>query len=133
MDNLFEKATREKIRFNTPQGLLHIEDVWELPLSSRSKNKANLNDIAKMLHKELKDDDEMDFVTRRVKPNEGLVMRFEIVKHIIDVRLAEKDAAENLAKAKEKKAQIMSIMAEKETESLKGKSFEELKALLDSL
>lgn len=130
---MFEKATRMKLRFATPAGNITVEDVWDLPLTSKSTKKANLNDLAKALYKELKADDEMDFVTRRVKPNEELSLKFQITKHIIEVRLAENEAKENEKKAKEKKAMIMQIIADKETETLKGKSLEDLRALLDSL
>ena len=49
--NIFEMATRKKIRFNSPQGDLSTEDLWDLPLSSKVNGKANLDDIAKDLHR----------------------------------------------------------------------------------
>lgn len=131
---MFEKASRLKLRFDTPLGALPVEDVWDLPLlPGTGRNKACLDDLARALNKELKNDDTESFVLKRTKPNEELGLKFEIVKHVISVRLAEKEAAENLQKAKEKKQMIMQIIAEKETESLKGKSLDDLKALLDSL
>lgn len=133
MDNLFEKATRMKLRFSTPQGLLPVEDVWDLPLTAPNSRKANLNDMAKSLYRALKEDDEVDFVKKRVEPNEELSLRFAIAKHIIDVRLREQEAAENALKAKEKKARIMEIIAGKEDEELKGKSLDELREVLNSL
>ena len=128
---MFEKASRMKLRFPSPVGMLTVEDVWDLPLVS--KKGANLDDMARYLNKELKNSDTESFVLKRTKPNEELSLKFEIVKHIIAVRLAENEAAENLQKAKEKKQQILGIIADKEAESLKGKSLDELKALLDSL
>jgi hypothetical protein len=32
--NIFEQATRAKIRFSTPVGMLSVEDLWDLPLTS---------------------------------------------------------------------------------------------------
>ena len=133
MDSLFEKASRMKLRFSTPQGLLPVEDVWDLPLTAESSRKANLNDMAKSLYRALKEDDEVDFIKKRVEPNEELSLRFAIAKHIIDVRLREQEATENALKVKEKKARIMEIMAGKEDEELKGKSLEDLRGLLNSL
>jgi hypothetical protein len=60
MDNLFLVASRSKFRFNTASGTITTEDLWDLPLSS---GKANLDDIAKALNKQLKDaSEEQSFV-----------------------------------------------------------------------
>jgi len=131
--DLYKEATRLKLRFPTPKGNITLEDVWDLPLTSKTGKNANLNDLAKTLNRELKNDDDEDFVRRRLRPNAELTMKFEIVKDVIAVRLAESDAAEAAKVAKEKKAQIMALIVEKETEALKGKSLEDLRALLDSL
>jgi len=137
---MFEKAVRLKLRFDTPLGSLPVEDVWDLPLlPGRGKNggrkggKACLDDLAKVLHKELQSDDSESFVLKRKRTNDELQLRFDIVKHVIDVRLEEKERAENVAKAKEKKQQILAIISDKETEDLKGKSLEDLRALCDTL
>jgi len=127
---MFEKATRMKLRFATPLGRLSIEDVWELPLLGGD---ACLDDIARALHRELKDNSEESFVIQTTKPNEELELKFELVKHVIAVRLQEQEAAENAAKAREKKQQILAIIADKEVESLKGKGIDELRELLEGL
>jgi hypothetical protein len=128
---MFEKATRLKMRFPTPQGLIAIEDLWDIPLTSTT-GKANLNDIAKGLNKTLKSDDE-DFVTVNRKSNSNEQLAFDIVKHIITVRVAENEAVA-LAKAnKEKKQQILALIANKENEQLAGSSLEDLRKLADSL
>lgn len=44
--SIFEQASREKVRFQTQVGQVSVEDLWELPLSSKA-NKPNLDDIAK--------------------------------------------------------------------------------------
>ena len=133
---MFEKATRMKLRFDTPLGSLPVEDVWDLPLLSHNGargKKACLDDLAKTLNQELKTTDHESFVLKQTTPNKELQLKFELVKHIIGVRLLEKEISENAAKAKEKKAQIMAIIADKETESLKGSSIEDLRTILESL
>jgi hypothetical protein len=127
---MFEKASRMKLRFDTPRGRLTVEDLWDLPLIG---NEACLDNIAKVLYRELKDETQESFVIKAERSNEELTTKFEIVKHVIDVRLQEEEAAKNAAQARRKKQQILAIIAEKETETLKDSSIDDLRALLESL
>lgn len=129
---LFEQASRMKLRISTPAGNLSVEDIWELPLTSRT-NKLNLDDIARSLHQELKIQDEVSFVTEKASPKQSLLqLQFDIVKHVIDVKLAERNAAVNATKEKEKKDKILKIISEKEEDNLKNLSVDELKAMIYS-
>ena len=42
---MFEKATRLKLRFDTPHGMLVLEDLWEIPL--------NCMDISQFTYRQL--------------------------------------------------------------------------------
>ena len=127
---MFEKASRLKLRFNTIIGTISVEDLWDLPLST---GPMNLNDLAKSLNKRVKEVEEEDFVAKATKDNEALILKFELVKHVIKVKLEEAEIADNKAEAKEKKQKILAILADKEDESLKGKTKEELVELLNNL
>lgn len=128
---MFEQASRLKVRFESPKGLLAVEDLWDLPLTS--VRGANLNDIAKGLNRELKNADDEDFVNRAAKTDTVLKLKFDIVKHVIDVRLAENLAARTEAERVERKARVLEIIAEKQDAALKDKSIEELTAMVNSL
>jgi len=104
----------------------------KLPLMARS-GKANLDDIAKELHHQLKNGDDISFVIQSKKSDETIQLKFDIVKHIIDVRLAEQSAAETLRSNKEKKQQLLAIIAQKENEGLMNTSLDELKKMAESL
>lgn len=131
---LFERASRWKLRFPTPVGQLVVEDLWELPLTSNKDRVANLNDLAKALNRALKAVDEEDFVNPGlVETNRQLETAFEIVKHIIAVRLVEQEAAKKAKETRDKKQMILAVIAEKEAGSLKEKGIDELRALLESL
>ena len=131
---MFEKATREKFRFDSPQGTLNVEDLWDLPLTSERPNRANLNDIAKILNKTLKaKNDEESFVEPKRATDTVTPAMFEIVKHIINVKLAESEARRKSREAKDQKDKIMAIMAKKKDESLEAASLEELQAMLDKI
>ena len=129
MEKLFTDATRLKLRFNTVVGVLSVEDLWDLPLES--KNKVNLDSIAILLNRELKDTKEESFISKS-KANPILEMKLDIVKYIIGVKLQE---SEDRAKARvksEQRAKIADLIEEKQNESLKSLSLDELKALYNA-
>ena len=61
--NIFEQATRAKLRFSTPNGMVSTEDLWDLPLTSLNSKRANLDDIARTLDAELKSTASVSFVS----------------------------------------------------------------------
>ena len=129
---MFMKASRLKLRFDTPKGQLSVEDLWDLPLTSDT-GKANLDDIARSIFKQLKATDDVSFVVKEQKSDEIVQLKMDIIKHIIDIRLVEKEAALLAKNNREKKQQILQIIAQKENEQLAGSSLDELKALAASL
>jgi chemotaxis signal transduction protein len=128
---MFEKASRLKLRFGTSRGNITTEDVWDLPLTS--PNGACLDDLAKSLNKAVKDSGEESFVVKRNTVNTTLALKFDIVKHIIKVKLEELEARETAAATKAKKEKILNIIADKEDDSLKNTSVDKLKEMLADL
>ena len=61
------------------------------------------------------------------------IFALEVVKHIIAVKMAEAADAAQAAKKAETRQKILSVMAEKQDEALKGMSMDELKKQLDAL
>lgn len=131
---MFEKASRLKLRFDTSRGQISVEDLWDLPLTSGT-SKPNLDDIAKGVHRELRNSAETEsFVTPASSTgNDELQLKFDVVKHVIDVRVAERNAAADAAKRRENKQRILEIVALKEDESLRGKSLDELRAMAEAM
>jgi hypothetical protein len=133
-NELFMEAARRKFRFTTPAGSVTVEDLWDLPLTATSRSKANLDDVAIELDRQIKNEgDTTSFVKRTTRSNTELKMKFEIVKAVIEVRLAEQEAAEARATNLEKKNRILELIAKKQDEELAGKSVEELRELVGSL
>ena len=132
---IFEQASRERIRFQTQVGAVSVEDLWDLPLSSKT-NKPNLDDIAKGLYKEMKNtEDAVSFVNKPAtssKTNRTQLM-FDIVMHIINVRLEENAVAAKTRETAEKRQKIMEILADREENTLKTASTEDLNKMLDEL
>jgi hypothetical protein len=130
--NLFEQAARSKLRFQTSKGLISVEDLWDLPLTSTT-GKTNLDDIAGELYRGTQDTGNISFVNPSKKENEEALLKFQVVKHIIDVRIAERDAAKTAREKAEKKQKIMAILDQKENQTLMNASPEDLRAMLESL
>jgi hypothetical protein len=126
---MFEKASRLKIRFQSPKGPLLVEDLWDLPLRSDT-GKANLDDIARALNKILKSQEDESFVTTSKPVDNVLQLKFDIVKHVIVTRLAENDAASKARENAERKQKILGIIAAKQDEALAKMSVEELSKMV---
>ena len=125
---MFEKATRLKVRFATDKGNITIEDLWDLPLTS--KTSTSLDSVAKSLNKSIKEEEEESFVVKKTAMNNITTLKFSIVKHVIAARLAEIEAKENDAIVKAKKEKIIGILAAKEDHLLETKSVAKLKEML---
>jgi hypothetical protein len=127
---MFEKASRLHLRFTTALGNLSVEDLWELPLIHHLES---LDTIAKDLNRAIKELGEESFVETKSDMDAVLNLKFDIVKHIIAVKLAENEASRNALERKAKKEKIMAIIADKQDDELKGKGIDELKELFNSL
>jgi DNA gyrase/topoisomerase IV subunit A len=132
MSEMFEKATRKSLRFVTDIGRLAVEDLWDLPLTIRG-NGASLDNIAKGLNKALRESNEESFVVKNTTKNSLLELKFDIVKHIIAVKLEDAEKAKKAADTRVKKEKILSVMASKEDDALSEKSVDELRNMLNDL
>lgn len=132
--NIFEFASRAKLRFDTPKGGLSAEDLWDLPLTATA-GKANLDDIARGLFRDLKSTaEEVSFVQpTSSQANESKQVAFEVVKHVISVRVKERDDAQQAAERREKKQAILQLIDKKKNLELEGKSVDELQALINGM
>ncbi len=128
---MFQKASRRKIRFESPQGSLSTEDLWDVPLIAAKG--ANLDAIARDLWRQLKDAENVSFVAKKTPADNLVQLKFDVVKHIIDVRLAENEAAEQAQLNKQKKQRLLALIETKEYEQLAGSSVEELRKMAESL
>ena len=132
--NIFEQAARLKLRFNSPQGSLTVEDLFELPLTSKSANRANLDGIAIATDTSLKKDEgKKSFVTERSLNDAVDELKLDILKHVIADRIAERDAKAATKIKAERKQKILEAISDKEAQDLGGKTVDELKTELASL
>lgn len=132
MDNLFLTASRSKFRFNTTSGTITAEDLWDLPLSDARK--ANLDDIAKDLNKQLKEaNQEQSFVRPAAARTNEIQAKFDLVLFVIKTKMDEREAAKALADKQATKQKIMALIDKKKDQALEGKSMDELQNLLNTV
>lgn len=125
VENIFEFAVRNKLRFPY-KGLITAEDLFDLSLT-------NLDSIYKTLNKQVKQSEEESLLSTKASVDTELEVQIAIVKHIVSVKLAEKEAAEKASAKKAQKQKIMSIIATKQDEELQNSSIDDLKKMLDEL
>ncbi|HET8686469.1 MAG TPA: hypothetical protein VFM18_07370 [Methanosarcina sp.] len=128
--NLFEKATREAWRFPSPKGQLDIEQVWKLPLQDRSG--FDLDAVAKLVNADVKTQQEESFVTP-VKVDDTARQKLNLIRYVINVKLAERDEAVNAKARAEEKQKLMAILETKQAASLEALSEEEIRQRLAKL
>lgn len=122
--SIFEQATRNKLRFRATNGLVSVEDLWDLGLT-------HLDLIAKGLRKELRDEDD-SFIDDK-KKNTQLELKFEVVKHIITTRMEEKNTQVAQREKDARRKKILEVMEAKQDSSLQNMSMEDLKKELDAM
>lgn len=126
--NLFEIASRNKFRFESSKGFLTSEDLWDLPLTGN----ASLDEVAKGVNRSIKNSEEESFVNSK-PTNVTDRLKLDLVKHIIAIRLQEKNEAQEQLCKKQKKEKILRILEEKENEELKNVSSKDLLDMLNNL
>ena len=124
-ENLNEVAVREMYRFPY-RGSITTEDLWDLSVTS-------LDTVFKALNTQAKQSQEESLLQQRNKEDEVLDRKIEIIKYIVGVKQAEKQAAQAAAEKKAQKQRIMEILANKEDAELQNKSPEELRKMLEDM
>lgn len=125
VENIFEYATRHALRFPY-KGSQSVEDLWVMPVTELDK-------VYKTLNKQVKQSEEESLLSTKSSVDTELEVQIAIVKHIVSVKLAEKEAAEKASAKKAQKQKIMSIIATKQDEALQNSSIDDLKKMLDEL
>lgn len=132
MENLFLQATREKFRFESPKGDLSVEQLWDLPLTSRTG--FDLDTVAKAVNADLKASNEESFVNVNNNPAVSrLQAKLEVVKAIIEVKLAQAEATKKRVEKAAERQRLMEVLHSKKDQELQGLSVEEIERRLSQL
>lgn len=124
METYFEKALREKYRYNY-KGTLTTEQLFDL-----SPNE--LNEIWIDLQKKLKSFETDSLLEESSNSSEKDILECKsaIIKYIVESKIDEKRMKENDILRKQHNDRIREIIARKKNEELESKSIEELESLL---
>lgn len=123
---MYKKALKMKLRFATTKGKLATEDLFDLSL-------VDLNNLAITLDKKLSETPRKSFISDIAPDTQEDELRFNIVKDVITIKLAERNAAQNAKAKAAEKAQLMEILHRKKNEALENLSVAEIEAKLASL
>lgn len=130
--NIFEAATRKALRYPTSRGLVSTEQLWQMPLSD--KTDFNLDKTARVINAEFKASTEESFVkpTPTAKAKE-LELMLEVVKHVIAVKLDEKQKAAKRMENAAKRQKLLEQLEKKQDASLEAMSEEDIKKQLAAI
>ncbi len=130
--DLFVVASRLKLRFPTTKGGMTVEDLWDLPLESKT-GKVNLNELAINTYNAIEQKPTISFVTPVTKKDDINETRLEILKYVIS-RKQEENAVRMAANAKaEEKRKLLAVLGRKEDAELEQMSKEEVMKRIQDL
>jgi hypothetical protein len=130
--NMFEVATRAKVRFPSTKGPLSVEQLWDVPL--RSRDGFDLNAIAKSINGELKAASEENFVDSAKNPAQAKIeLQLDLVKFIIQSKLDDEEEAKNRADRKAKREKLLEALSKKQDDALGNLSEAQIKKELEAL
>lgn len=126
---MYKQAAQLKLRFNTAKGQLTTEDLWSLPLTSKSN--VSLDGIAIAVNKQLQESKDNSFVTAKSTGNTTLELQLDILKDIIATRLEQNENNRAALARKQQKDKIAEIITSKQDEALLDMSIEDLEKMLE--
>lgn len=123
---MFEEAIRNKYRFPSSVGQLSTEDLWDLSIEK-------LDLVYRKLNSDLKKVTEESLLTTKSDADKELTNKLIIVKHIFTTKMSEQDNRVKSKERAEKKQYLLSLLQQKQDESFKSKSVEELQQLINEI
>lgn len=133
MENIFLEAASKKFRFDTPKGQIRVEDLFDLPLTTKV-GAPNLNDIAIDLYEQSTTAKAtISFVDTVSPARSDIITKLEIVKAVIAIKkkqLEDRVLAEHKV---EKKRVLLAALEAKEQSSINAMSKEDIIKALSEL
>lgn len=120
---MYKKASKEKLRIQTSKGLLSVEQLWDLSISSLDK-------LAVELEKDVNTSERKSFIQEDTEENKKAKFKFDLVLDILKTKVNIKNELAKAAEIKTHNQRILSLIAEKKDSELANKSVDELEKML---
>jgi hypothetical protein len=123
--DIYKQAVMLGLRFTTTKGSLNTEQLYQLTQTDLTNSIRNQKKVLKKT-----DDDELGFLDEMSRVDATEQLKFDILKDVYLTKKAQNDALRTAREVKEHNQKILNLISEKQEESLKGKTLEELTAML---
>ena len=120
---IYKLASQQQLRFQTSKGSLSTEQLWSLDLKE-------LDELAVQLEAQHKESGKKSFLVKSSQKDKTAKLKFDIVLDILNTKVEAEQEAREAQEKKEHNKKIITLIAEKKDEALKGKSIKELEGLL---
>jgi hypothetical protein len=117
--DIYQKASRLKIRFATGKGLATVEDLWALPLTK-------LDEIASDLDGQIEKTGKKSRLATKTTVDEELQVALAVVENVIEVRQLENKAKTEKTQKAAQLATLKDILEKKQMGTLQNLSEEDL-------
>lgn len=130
--NIYKEASISALRFPSIKGSLSVEQLWEMPLTSRTG--FDLDNVAKTVNAALKEEAEESFVEKSTNPRKvQLQLMLDILKDVISTKQDfAKKASKQKANATEK-ARLLEVLHGKKDQELQALTPAEIQARIDAI
>lgn len=128
----FKKAARLKLRFPSIKGLLSVEQLYDLPLTSKAG--FDLDSVAKAINSDLRLASEDSFVN--TKPNLAKDLNqlcLDLVKEVIADKIAENEANAKAVANRHEREKLLTVLEGKKDAALANLSEAELEERIRAL
>lgn len=132
--NIFARATRLKLTFDTDGGTYGVEDLWDLKLTSDNPKAVTLDRLALEYDRQLTTTPVKSFVNNTpAQASEITRLKFDVVKYILDTKLAEQRLRREADALKAEEQRLLEILDRKDNEALNNMTREQVKERLDKV
>lgn len=121
--NIYQEASKQKLRFNTTKGVLSTEQLWDLSIGE-------LDNVTVGLENDYKESGKKSFVIKKSEKDKIAKLKFDVALDILTAKVEENELLMEAKSKREHNVKIIELIAAKKDDELKGKSVKELEGML---